>query len=198
MGKNDFYVKATPSFSPYGSAGTEPDMRQEFINTMTGKYPEVAKSQPALIRRMRRTNGNLIACGCVDTITKEPDKDRFCPICYGEGYLWDEEDALIYRVLEDSDTDNALRDQLQAPGLINIPIIVFYIRYDSNITNADKIVRLVLDDEGDVVLPIQRYGIYRINASHDFRADNGKLEYWKIFTHFESVKYLNAPNFEDL
>jgi len=87
---------------------------------------------------------------------------------------------------------------MQTPGLINAPLIVFYIRYDSDITRKDKIVRLELDLEGDPVLPRKRQGIYRVNHLWDFRADNGKLEYWKIFTHLENVKYLNFPNYKDI
>jgi hypothetical protein len=118
--------------------------------------------------------------------------------CFGEGYLWDEEDLQFYRVLEDSDVDNALRDKLREPGLINVPLIVFYIRYDSNITRYDKIVQLVLDNAGDPVTPYQRKGIYRVNAAWDYRSDNGKLEYWKVFTHQEHVKYLNSPSYGEV
>jgi len=164
-----------------------------------GTHPEVAKKQSGMLRRMRRdTNGNKILCPCVDFVTKEPDKDRFCPVCYGEGFYWDEEALDIYRVVEDSDVDNALRDQLKEPGLLNIALVVFYIRYNSNITRDDKIVQLVLDTEGDAVEPEQRRDIWRINIAWDLRCDNGKLEYWKVFTHREDVRYLNAPSYGDI
>ena len=201
MSSSNFYEKSVAPFSFYSgeTGGTEPDMRQELINMFDGKYPEVAKSQPGLLRRMRRDSSDKkIPCGCVDLITKEPDKDRFCPICYSEGFLWDEEELQIYRVLKDSDVDNVLREKLIEPGLINIPLMVFYIRYDSNITENDKIVQLVLDLDGTAVTPRKRKGIYRIGAAADLRSDNGKLEFWKIFAYEEKVKHLNAPAYEDL
>jgi len=195
----NFYDSASPTISFYGSITSgEPNMRQELINFFDGNFPEIAKAQNGLLRRMNRdSNGNLIPCNCVDIVTKEPDKDRFCPVCFSEGYVWSEENLQIYRKLESTSTGNALKDSLREPGLINIPLIVFYIRYDADITRDDKIVRLILSEAGSPVEPYQRQGIYRINSAWDFRSDNGKLEYWKLYTHLEDVKYLNTPDYGD-
>jgi hypothetical protein len=191
-----------PSVNYYGSGintGTEPDMRQELTNTLDGSWPEVAKGQNGLLRIMRRdANSCLIPCGCVDSVTHEPDKDRWCPVCFGEGYMWDEEFCLYYRVLQGSDTGNATVDQLTGAGLLNIPIVVFYIRYSAEITKEDKVVILTLNEDGSIHSPYQRKAIYRIEARWDYRSDGGKLDYYKAFTHLESVKYLNAPDYGDL
>lgn len=196
------YKKATPSIGYYGSAvtgGSEPNMREEAINTLEGSLPEIAKGQPGVLRRMRRDSSNaLIPCDCVDPVTFEPDKDRFCPICFGEGYLWDEEHFNFYRVMKDSDTGNAMKHKLHEPGLINAPLVVFYTRYDEDITVDDKVVRLELELDGTTSTPLKRKKIYKIEGVWDYRADNGKLEYWKLFTHEDKVKYLNAPTFGDL
>lgn len=174
-------------------------MRQELINTFDGKYPEVAKAQTGLIRKMRRdSDDKLIACPCVDPVTREPDKDRFCPVCFGEGWLWDETEIEFYRMISDSDTDNALRDKLRPPGLINQPLVVFYTKYDADITRDDKIVELNLSISGSVPTVKRRKVIYRIEAVWDYRCDNGKLEYYTLFTHKEDVKHLNAPGYEDV
>ena len=195
----DLYTKSTTLINYYNQTtfGTEINLRQEFINTLDGQYPEIAKRQLGIFRKMRRdSNGNLIECDCVDKITREPDKDRFCPICFSESYLFDEIDIEFYKILKDSDTDNALKDTLKEPGLINLPLVVFYTRYDSEITQEDKIVTLELNLDGTRKSPIRRQGIYRINTAWDYRSDNGKLEYWKIFTHKESVRFINAPSYE--
>lgn len=195
------YSRATADINYYGSStgGSEPDMREELINTFDGSTPEIAKAQTGLLRRMRTDSEDvLIPCNCVDTVTGEPDKDRFCPICYGEGFLWDEEEIQFYRVLEDSDVDNATKNRLRELGLINVPLVVFYIRYDSRITRHDKIVRIELALDGTPVEPEKRVAIYRVNSVWDYRADNAKLEYWKVFTHLEDVKYLNAPSYGDV
>jgi hypothetical protein len=181
------------------TSGAEPNMRQELIDTLEGDYPEIAKGAPHLHRKMRLdSDGKLIACPCVDKVTGEPDKDRFCPICFGEGWMWDEVRLDVYRVLRDSDADNATRDKLIGPGLINAPLVVFYTRYDTAITKDDKIVEIKLTDAGGEATPLERTGVYRVSVAWKYRADDGKLEYLKLFTHQEDVKYLNAPSFGDL
>jgi len=198
---NPFYRKTTGNLDFYNNttSGTEPDMRQEFINTLDGSSPEVAKGQPGLLRRMRRSSDNsLIPCPCVDNVTNEPDKDRFCPICFGEGWLWDEVNIQFYRVYKESDASNVEKDKLRKPGLINQPFVVFYVRYDAEITQQDKVVELELNNDGTSSDPMERKRLFRIGNLWDFRADNGKLEYFKIFAYHEDVKHLNAPNYGDL
>jgi hypothetical protein len=201
MSKDSLYESATPSVSLYSTStsGTEIDLRQELIRMFNGTYPEIAKSQPALLRVMRKdSDGNKIACGCVDPITQDPDKDRYCPVCMSEGWIWDEEDLLIYRILGGSVVGNHTLDELTKAGLINIPLVVFYTLYNSDITEDDKIVRLQLDTAGSAIVPKKRHSIYKISKAWDYRADNGKIEYWKLYTHKEDVKYLNTPSYEDI
>ena len=202
MSRNDdLYKKTTGNLNLYGSTttGSEPDMRQELINTLDGTFQEIAKGHPALLRKMRRdSNGEKTLCPCVDEITHEPDKDRLCMICLGESFFWDEEEIIVYRTLEDSDVDNVLKNELIKPGLIKIPLVVFYIRYSNEITEDDKIVTLELNLDGTAKVPKRRKGVYRIGKAWDYRADNGKLEYWKVFTHLEDVKYLNVPSFDEV
>lgn len=199
----NYYTKTSPSISYYsGTTGSEPDLRQELINTLDGRYPEVAKRQYGLLRQMNTdSNGDLVPCGCVDSITHEPDKDRWCPICHGDGYIWEESLITFYRVLKDSEVDNILRDKMIGPGLINIPLVVFYIRYSTTITKNDKIVELVLNNAGSPGSSASDYvrrKIYKVEAVWEYRADNGRLEYYKVFAHVEDVKHLNPPSYGDI
>lgn len=201
MSKNSLYTNTSNSLDFYSSTttGTEPDMREEMINTLDGVYPEVSKKQTGLLRRARLdSNNNLIDCPCVDNLTGEQDKDRFCPICYSSLYYWDEEEITFYKVLVERDAANATRDQLSSPGLINVPIVVFYVRYNANITRKDKIITVELNTDGSVVSPWKRTALYRIETAWDYRSDNAKLEYWKLFTHQEDVKHLNQPSYQDV
>lgn len=200
MGKNDFYTRTSIANRDfYGVSQTEINMRKEFEHTLDGLTPEMAKGQPALLRTMRRdSNDKLTKCSCVDVLTKEPDKDRFCPICYGEGQLWDETEILTYRVLKNTLTENSLLDKLHSPGLIIIPVVVFYIRYTAEITIKDKVILIALEKDGTASIPKKRTEVYRIGEAWDYRSDNGKLEYWKLFARKESVKYLNKPSYTEI
>jgi len=195
------YDKTSPTINYYsaGSVSSEPNMRQELINTLDGYFPEVSKAHPALLRKMRRDDdGVLIECACVDPVTREPDKDRYCPICLGEGYYWDEENVSVYSVPVDSSRRAPLKDVIYEAGLLNIDLVVFYLRYSTDITTKDKIIKIRLKQDGSIYTPYERKEVYRIGALWEYRSDNGKLEYWKVSTHKEDVKYLNSPVYGDL
>ena len=166
----------------YPSSGaTEPDLRQELKNTFKGHYPEVSKAQEALFRKMRSdANGNLIKCPCVDSVTDEPDIDVFCPVCHGEGYLWDESYIDIYKV----DQRNEL--------IYKAPVMVFYCISSVDITTKDRIIELVLTEDGKVSDPVRRKARYKIKQAIDHRADNGRLEYWKLDCYEKAYKFLNG------
>jgi len=175
------------------SGSTEPDLRKEMERTLNGGYPEIAKGQKSILRKMRRAaNGSLVKCGCVDSTTKEPDKDIFCPICHGEGNLWDESYIATYKILLRSDAGNTYKETLKPMGLNNIPLAVFYCKSDVLVTEKDRVVELVLNNEGKVLEPKTRRALYRIVTAADFRADNGRLEYWKLDCYEEKRKFLNG------
>ena len=198
---DNFYTRTThrDNFYVNSPIGSEPDMRQELIDMFDGKYPEIPKAQVGLIRRMRRdVNDRVLVCPCVDLVTKEPDRDHFCPICYGEGAYWDEIELQYYAMpAERRDLSLSIKDTLEPPGLINVPTVVFYVRYDSIISLGDKVIRLVTDADGTILTPRRRRSIFRINSLWDFRSDHGRIEYWKVFAHKESVKFLNAPGYDE-
>tara|TARA_Y100000310_G_scaffold334500_1_gene414434 strand:+ start:302 stop:829 length:528 start_codon:yes stop_codon:yes gene_type:complete len=163
------------------SGSTEPDIRKEFKNTMDGGYPEISKAQKALFRKMRRNASNeLTKCPCVDSVTDEPDIDIFCPVCHGEGYLWDESYIEVYKI----DQRNEL--------IYKAPIMVFYCRSSIDITEKDRIIELVLDEEGKLTEPVKRKARFKIKQAIDFRSDNGRLEYWKLDCYEKAYKFLNG------
>ena len=163
------------------SGSTEPNMRRELENTFKGHYPEISKAQKALFRKMRfDANSKLIKCPCIDSVTDEPDVDIFCPVCHSEGYLWDETYIDVYKV----DQRNKL--------IYSAPIMVFYCISSVDITTKDRIIELVLTDEGKVQTPIARKARFKINEAIDYRADNGRLEYWKLDCHEKAYKFLNG------
>lgn len=178
-------------FNPYSNCRTEPDMRQELLNTLHGVYPEVPKKQKAVLRKMRLPLDDNI-CPCVSILTKEPDKDIFCPICHGDGYFWDETFIDIYKVALKSDVGNASLDKLESPGLITIPSVIFYTEYSQLITRDDRIVELILNVDGTPVEPYRRKALYRVGLPIDFRSDNGKLEFWKLDCILDKRKFLNG------
>ena len=197
----NYYRKSTSSSrGPYyssTSSTTEIDMRKETINFMDGHFPEIAKAKPILLRKVRLdSNNNIIYCNCLDPVSKEADKSTFCLSCWGLGMLFDEEWIDTYATLEtSSDSTNAFLNTIIPPGIISFPSIVFYTKYNDKLTTNDRLVEVELNDDGTVKNPIVRINMFRINYVWGFRSDNGKLEYNKIFTHKEEVKYLNKQSY---
>jgi hypothetical protein len=195
----DYYNRSSSQIGYFGSTGagqTEPNMRQEMINTLQGSFPEIAKGKWLALRRMSRdADGKTIACGCIDRITGEPDKDIFCPFCFGTGMFFDEEYISGYRQLLDTTFSSRRRHDKTAIGDMDVPFVAFFFAYDGYITREDRVVEVVLNDDGSVQVPVKYIAVYRIDKAWDYRGDNGKLEFWKVFTHKEELKYLTTPDY---
>jgi hypothetical protein len=203
MGSDDLYSRSTSTNNTFYSdsvrtISSEPNMRQELINMLDGNVAEIAKARKMIFRKMNRdSNGRRTLCDCVDLITKEADKDRLCISCLGSGYIWTETLIEAYKMLEDSNKNNARIDRLAQFGYSNQPLVVFYTKYNVDISIGDKLIEIKLNHDGTIYTPYTREHIYNTSSFMDYRCDNGKLEYMKIFTHHEDVKYLNIPDYED-
>ena len=189
-------VSGSALYFPAGSQ-SEPNIRQEMTNTINGANPEIAKGHYIIWRQLTRDlNGRAIPCDCVSL--GESEKDFFCPICFSVGHLWTESWIKVYSTLEaGSDISNAFLDKVLPPGIMNIPAVAFYTEYDSSFKRGDRLIEVSLGDDGSVLEPVVRQNCYRINFAQDLRADNGKLEYWKLYTHREDLKHLNVPEYDN-
>lgn len=181
MSKNNFY--------PSVSSAREIDLRSEFLKTIFGSEQEIAKGQKGLLRQFRRENESLVKCSCVSNVTAEPDRDFKCPICLGEGYLWDESFITSYSV--DLSGDGALALTSQLPhSTVNGLLKTFYIPSTIVLTGQDKIVLLMLDSEGSPITPLRRRSIFTIATLRDLRLDNARVEFWKADCYEDVNKYL--------
>lgn len=164
------------------SGSSEIDIRTEFLRTIFGGPGEIPKGQPILIRRMRRDPLTMAKteCGCKDSFTREPDLDTICPICLGEGYLWDEAYVHGYKRVSGSETSLARRVQHEGPGVIYDDTFRFYFPYDANIRQGDSIIEVILDVEGDIEEPARRQRIWRPSVIEQKRLDTGRIEYYIV------------------
>jgi hypothetical protein len=159
-------LSASPYSNLYGTPNNiELDLRVELERTFNGAIDEIAKARTGLLRRMRRDlNGEPIRCACRDLQTDEPSKDYYCRYCLGMGFLWDERKMLYYK---NEDT-------------FNKDTFMFYLQYEKDIDSKDYLIELIIDKEGNPVIPVKRYKVYNILEVHPYKSDNGRLEFWKI------------------
>lgn len=172
----------SPSPWPSGVfSGDELDLRAELQRTLYGAPDETPKGRTGLLRVMRLdSDGNPTKCPCRDTITDEPDKDFYCRVCLGMGFLWDERKIVYYR----DDDSKSKKDE-----------VYFYLEHTDNPARWDYIIELKLDGDGSVIEPEERDLFYKIEYAEAFRSDRGRIEYWRCRTTLErkwSVWYGNA------
>lgn len=165
--------------SPYNdlydssSSSIELDLRAELNRTLLGYNDEISKGRIGLLRKMRSNpNGDLIKCPCRDKITDEPDKDFYCRSCLGMGFLWDERKIVYYR---DDGSFRKREDKLEEYEGDN-----FYIEYDAIVSASDYIVVVKLSENGMPQIPVVREKLFKIISADPFRADNGRIEFWRI------------------
>lgn len=183
----------------YSNISPELDLRQEFDFILNGSAMISSKGSFGLLRSINiDINGNLILCDCVDKVTKEADKDYYCPLCMGERYIWTETLIKFYRVsvsTSDHGTETVW-DKNKPFGQMNIANHIFYLPFNTIIKVSDKIVDISLDIEGNIITPIKRQIIWKINDLTKFRGDRGRIEFIKVFCNNQDAKYLSVPTIE--
>lgn len=183
--KNDFYGNCSKS------GVTEIDLRMEFNNTADGSCPEISKFSDGLLRKFRLdAQGLRIKCHCVSPVTGEPDRERRCVSCLGEGFVWDETAIRFYHSEVNTESQRSDRESLRAPGIMNTPLRAFWIQSSYELTDTDKLVILELDKEGEIVLPQTRQELYVLASVTPLRLDNARLEFWKANGYKDNNKHL--------
>jgi hypothetical protein len=67
------------------------------------------------------------------------------------------------------------------------PSIIFYFESDANTKVGDAVIEIKLDAEGRIVDPIHKTRKWRIELSEHMRADNGRVEYYRVSCKLEPL-----------
>ena len=160
----------------------ELDLRKEFDEIVYGIGGCRPHNHLILLRKARLdSDGNLIRCACVSSLSDEADHESQCPYCMGEKYIWDEEFERCYSTIVGASGGKANMTQRIQAGELRTDYKVFYFRYDKKISYRDKIIELRLDIEGNVEVPYKRETIYRPETIQEYRADYGRIEYIAVY-----------------
>ena len=167
------------------TGGLELDLRKEMNRTLHGASDEIPKGALDILRRMRWKEGvvypvttaDLQICPCKsESIQNEPDKDYPCDICFGEGYLFDDEIVVAYKTnrFEFQDVEKYNRW-----GKNTIAMSFFYIESYRKPNRFDKLLEPVHTIDGKISSPIKILHTHAIHMSEEFRSDNGRVEFWR-------------------
>ena len=172
----------------------EIDLRAEMKLMLEGNQYYPRRGHWVLLRRMDKRQ----RCVCWNRKGKDDevnslDRGKYnepelrCPICHGEGWLYEDELHLARRQLVAPAVGMAGSETMTDIGFININYIVFYLQYYVAPTRGDKILEIELDDKADPVRPFRITEIYRVALAEPFRDQHGRIEYWRAAAKLEIV-----------
>ena len=165
---------------------SELNLRQQMRILLAGNEYYPRRGHWVLFRRMDHKQ----RCNCwnqVDTGDKkyindnskynEPKLD--CPICHGEGWVYQDEPVLMRRRLVTPPVGLADGQNMTPIGFMTVNYIVYYMEYYINPKKDDKIIEVVLDDNGNPVKPFKFRELYKIAVAEPLRDEGGRIEYWR-------------------
>jgi hypothetical protein len=174
---------------------TEIDLRAEMKLMLEGNEYYPRRGHWVLLRRMDTRQ----RCFCWNQKPEgddkyNEDKGKYnepklrCPICNGEGWVYEDELHLMRRRLVSPAIGLAESEHMADIGWMNINYIVFYTQWFVNPDKGDKIIEIELnDDDATPVRPYVRKEMYRIAVAEPFRDQLGRIEYWRIAAKLEVV-----------
>jgi hypothetical protein len=183
---------------PFPFAETRPtseiNLREEMKLIIEGNEAWPRRGHWVLLRRMDKRQ----RCFCwnqnpIGDDKENEDQGKYnepklrCPVCSGEGWVYEEQLQLTRRRLVTPEIGLAASETMADIGWMNINYIVFYFQYFVEFEKGDKIIELALDDDGRPTTPYVRKEMYRIAVAEPFRDLNGRVEYWRAAAKLEVV-----------
>jgi hypothetical protein len=110
-----------------------------------------------------------------------------CPICHGEGYVYEDELHLTRRRLVAPEIGLAGSEAITEMGFFNINYVVFYFMYYVAPSKGDKIIEISLDDDANPIRPFVHREMYRIALGEPFRDQNGRVEFYRAAAKLEVI-----------
>ena len=170
-------------------------LRDEVTSLFRGGQGDVPVGKLGIFRRLQRdSNGQPILCNCRDLGTKSKKNMHVCDQCLNEGYKWVEE-WIYYHKKSGIHGSRQIHNMeiTKEMGSIYMPKDVFYLEYSVLPTILDSIIEVTLDIEGNVVTPVTRKSFHNIRAVEEFRADNGRIEFFQCSCEQLTVGFFGQP-----
>lgn len=179
------------NFYPNTMPDSEVDLREQMQALFYGTSSEIPKGQTVIFRKMRRKSGivwpveenDLEITPAINSLTHQgptptyPDNWAF-----GEKFLFD--DQLVRTYHSRPIVVEAMNGTMPLPlGVVPLGTTYFYLEYWVMPSIYDKIIELVINEQGVPVSPIKQFMKYHIHSAEPFRSDNGRIEFWRCIVH---------------
>lgn len=174
------------------SGGSDIDIRNEIITLLNGTNLDFGRGKWVILRRLLRDgNDRLIDCmQCKKKGYHVAQSNSVCDRCFGVGFIWKEE---WFKTFQWTGTRNSGGRSHEDAGTLDYETNIFYFSKDAKPRNGDRIIEVILDDEGNVPTPYIRKNSWYITLVTDHILDHGRLEYFRVLANDETVKYFGQP-----
>lgn len=191
--KNGVKQSGIPIFDNM-SGSDEIDLRSELKDLLNGTSSSPQRGHWVLLRRTEKTQ----RCTCWnergsgddkwnrdDRKYDEPKED--CIICKGTGWIIDDELHLVRRRIISPPIGLAGQERISPVGIMNIPYLVYYLKYYVVPKKEDKIIEIENDDDGNPVRPFVQTEMHNISITEPLRDQKGRIEYWRCACKLEAI-----------
>lgn len=170
----------------------EIDLRSEMKIMLEGNQYYPRRGHWVILRRMDKRQ----RCFCWNSRPITPDeynedKGKYnepelrCPVCNGEGWVYDDELHLARRRIVAPEIGLAGIEVNADIGLMNVTHIVYYLQYYVNPKKEDKILEVELGADEKPVHPYNILEMHKIAIAEPFRDQNGRIEFWRAAAKLE-------------
>lgn len=171
-------------------------VRDEVTSILEGTSTEFSRGRWFIFRRLLRDTGDKpIDCAkCKKRGYHTPIVNEVCDVCFGVGYLWEEQWVLGYKWsgMARASGRADFKKHVDA-GFYEYNNNVIYVKYDVLPRIGDKIIEVAVTEEGEVIIPYVRRVSWDISAIDEHFLDNGRIEYWRLTINRESMKFFGQP-----
>jgi len=180
----------------YGKNYAEISMRDELHIIFHGNNYEPPRARWGLFRQVKRDKDlhPVICPHCRKIGVQDHSKNHICQYCLGVGYLWEESWIKFYQWPgRGAASSSGGKKKYIDYGVLETNSHVIYLEIGFQPTVLDKLIQILLDDEGEPIKPIQRSHMYDIRAVDHYRLDNARTEYYRLLCNRQTVGFIGQP-----
>ncbi len=155
----------------------EISMRQEVLDFISGYDYGEPKEIIFVVKKIRRDRTDRpMKCACWNNIKNEGAKG--CHSCGGLGYQYDEKLIMGFLAILQAKRANQALEYKDTPGRSIEVNYIFYTAYNNKLKDGDVLLKPVMTTEGFIDWPLEYTEKYLINASFNYRLDEGRSEFF--------------------
>lgn len=173
-------------FGSRGVLGEHLDLRKELQAIFYGSAINPPEAHPVVVRFMKRDSASkTVRCKfSTSAYAKQNIHSPTCPVCLGEGSLWDEKFVWTYRTQTRSDL---MAQYAYESGDVLKEIYTYFFEYDVPITLDDTIIEVRVNSDGTIIEPVTEEKRFKPIHVQTVKADYGRVEFIQVLAEYKPL-----------